>query len=71
MAIANRIARAVYKILGGENYRELGYARGNKEAKIKNLLNQLKNLGLNVRHEVHETIVAQSMTVNPSGLATA
>jgi len=71
VAVANRIARAIYKILSGENYRELGYKRAEgKERKIKTLLSQLKSLGVAVRHEAHETIVSESMTVSSSGLST-
>ena len=52
VAIANRIARAIYKIIAGDKYKELGYMRGDpKEHKIKLLIKQLKNLGVedNVR----------------------
>ena len=69
MAIANRIARSVYKILGGESYKELGYKRAEgSEKRIKNLLNQLKSLGVSVRQEAHETIVSESIKVDSSGL---
>ena len=57
MAIANRLARAIFKILGGENYKDLGYMRGNPdEEKIKGLVMQLKNLGVNIKHVDHELI---------------
>ena len=70
VAIANRIARSVYKVLGGESYRELGYARANSsEAKTKNLLNQLKNLGLKIRYVGNEVIVSETMQVSPSGVS--
>jgi len=36
VAVANRIARAIYKIIAGDKYKELGYLRGDpKEHKIK------------------------------------
>jgi transposase len=57
VAIANRLARAIFKILGGENYKDLGYMRGNPdEEKIKGLVMQLKNLGVNIKHLNHELI---------------
>ena len=72
VAIANRLARAIYKVLGGEDYKELGYSRANSnEAKAKNLLNQLKNLGLKVRYVGNEVVVSESMKVRPSGVSLA
>ena len=72
VAIANRLSRSIYKILGGESYKELGYTRANSEqAKAKNLLNQLKNLGMKIRYVGEEVIVSESMLVNSSGLARA
>ena len=57
MAIANRLARVIFHILGGENYKDLGYLRGNpNEDKIKTLVQQLKNLGVNIHHKSHEMI---------------
>jgi len=59
VAIANRIAGAVYKIIAGDNYKELGYGRAKEhEDKIRILVNQLKALGVNIRHEGHEKIVS-------------
>lgn len=59
VAIANRIARAVYKVLAGDRYKEIGYARAiDHESKIKSLVNQLKALGVHIRHEGHEKIVS-------------
>jgi hypothetical protein len=49
IAIANRIARVVYKILCGEKYKELGYMRGDPhEQKIKHLVGQLKAMGVSI-----------------------
>lgn len=57
MAIANRLARVIFKVLGGANYKDLGYMRGNPdEEKIKGLVMQLKNLGVNIKHLNHELI---------------
>lgn len=57
IAIANRLARAIYKVLGGENYKDLGYMRGNpNEEKIKKLVMQLKHMGVDIKHVDHELI---------------
>ena len=59
VAIANRLARVVFKILGGENYKDLGYMRGNpNEDKIRILITQLKNLGVDIQHKNHEKIIS-------------
>jgi len=64
VAIANRIARAVYKILCGENYKELGYMRGDPhEQKVRHLVGQLKALGVNVFHHNHQMIVSEKRVV--------
>lgn len=47
----------IFKILGGENYKDLGYIRGNpNEDKIKKLVQQLKSLGVSIHHKNHELI---------------
>jgi hypothetical protein len=64
VAIANKIARAVYKILSGDKYKELGYMRGDPhEQKIRTLVNQLKALGVNVFHHNHQMIVSEKRVV--------
>ena len=64
VAIANRIARAIYKILAGDKYKELGYMRGDPhEIKIKNLVGQLKALGVNIFHHNHQMIVSEKKVV--------
>ena len=70
IAIANRIARAVYKILCGEKYKELGYMRGDPhEQKIKHLVGQLKAMGVNVFHHNHQMIVSEKrVVVEKSGI---
>ena len=70
VAIANRLARAVYKILGGETFKDLGYARGAErdERKIKSLLSQLRNMGLTVHKNTSEVIVSEEITVTSSGV---
>ena len=70
VAIANRIARAVYKVLAGDKYKEIGYGRAiDHELKIKALVNQLKALGVDIRHEGHQKVVSmQKVTVSDSGV---
>jgi hypothetical protein len=70
VAVANRIARVVFKILSGGQYRELGYRRGvDHEDRIKVLINQLKSLGVDIRHEGHEKIVSvKKLTVDTTGV---
>ena len=70
VAIANRLARAIYLILGGQKYRELGYMRGSPhEEKIRKLVNQLRALGVNIKHVNHQMIVSdKKITVEKTGL---
>lgn len=70
VAIANRLARSIYKVLGGENYKELGYCRAiDHEDKIRNLINQLKALGVQIKHESHEKILSvKKLTVDSTGV---
>ena len=65
MAIANRLARTVYKILGGDSYKDLGYYRGHmpNEKKIANLCAQLKNMGLDVSYQKKEILVSKTTKV--------
>lgn len=70
MAIANRMARSIYKVLGGENYKELGYCRAiDHEDKIRVLINQLKALGVDIRHEGHQKVVSvKQLKVDTTGV---
>jgi hypothetical protein len=70
VAIANRLARTIFKVLGGASYKELGYRRGvDHEDKIRILINQLKALGVNIRHEGHEKIVSvKKLRVDTTGV---
>lgn len=70
VAIANRLARSIYLILGGQEYRELGYMRGDPhEEKIKRLVNQLKALNVNIHHVNHQMIVSgKKITVEDTGI---
>jgi hypothetical protein len=58
VGIANRLARAVYKVMGGSSYKDLGYKRGDPaEKQIEQLVRKLKSLGVDIRHENHQMIV--------------
>ena len=71
MAIANRLARSIYKILAGDSYKELGYVRAiDHEAKIKSLVNQLKALGVRIQHKGHEKIYSvRKLKVDNTGVS--
>mgnify|MGYP001490992182 FL=1 len=70
VAIANRLARSIYMILGGDQYRELGYMRGDPhEQKVKRLVNQLRALGVDIKHIDHQMIVSnRKITVEKTGI---
>lgn len=73
VAIANRMARATYKIIAGDKFKELGYGRAKEhEDKIEILINQLKALGVNIRHEGHEKIVSvRKLKIDSTGVQLA
>lgn len=55
------MARAIYKIIQGDKYKEIGYMRGDpKEHKIKLLVRQLKNLGVQIHNYNHQMIIAKN-----------
>ena len=70
MAIANRLARAVYKVLGGAIYKDLGYMRGDPvEQQIERIVRKLKSLGVNIKHDNHQMIVStRKVTVDQTGI---
>lgn len=70
VAIANRIARAVHKVLGGQTYKDIGYMRGDPvEKQIEIYIKKLKSLGVNIRHENHQTIVSsRKVKVDDTGI---
>lgn len=71
MAIANRLARAIYKVLGGNEFKDLGYKRGDPhEDRIRKLIAELKSLGVNVRHQHHQVIIdsVKKVKVDKTGL---
>jgi hypothetical protein len=58
VAIANRLARAIYKVLGGAPFKDIGYKRGDPhEDQVRRLVAKLKNLGVDIRHENHQMII--------------
>ena len=64
VAIANRLARTIYKVLAGDKYKELGYMRGDPhEIKVKQLVGQLRALGVNIFHHNHQMIVSEKRLV--------
>jgi hypothetical protein len=70
VAIANRIARVVYKVLGGNAYKDLGYMRGDPvEKQIEQLVRKLKNLGVDIRHENHQMITSvRKVKIDSTGI---
>ena len=70
VAIANRLARIIYKIMAGDKYKDLGYGRAKEhEDKIQTLINQLKALGVKIRHEGHEKIVSiKKVVIDETGV---
>ena len=71
VAIANRLARAIYKILGGAPFKDIGYMRGDPhEHQVRRLVAQLKNLGVDIKHQNHQLIVSSTrkVTVDNTGI---
>lgn len=70
MAIANRIARTIYKVLGGANFKDIGYMRGDPvEKQVEVLVRKLKALGVDIRHENHQLIVStRKVKVDQTGI---
>jgi len=71
VAIANRLARTIYKVLGGSPFKDIGYMRGDPhEEKVKRLVAQLKSLGVNISHQNHQMIVSSTrkVTVDDTGI---
>ncbi len=70
VAIANRLARVIFKVLAGDQFKDIGYIRASDhEEKIKKLVNQLKALGVDIRHQGHQKIVStRNAVVSNSGV---
>ena len=64
------MARAIYKVLGGKPFKDLGYCRAvEHEDKIRILVNQLKALGVDIRHEGHQKVVSvKKLRVDTTGV---
>lgn len=70
VAIANRIARAVFCVLAGAEYKEIGYQRAKtNQDKIETLVKQLKNLGVKIRYENHEQVVTEIVKIDSTGVS--
>jgi len=54
----------------GDSYKEIGYMRGDPhENKVRQLVGQLKALGVNIKHETHQMIVsAKDFNVDKTGV---
>lgn len=70
VAIANKLARVVYKILAGATYKDIGYLRGDpREQKIQHYLKSLRALGVNISYHNHQIIESKrTFFVEASGL---
>lgn len=71
VAIANRLARAIYKVLGGAQFKDIGYMRGDPhEQQVRRLVAQLKNLGVDIKHVNHQLIVdsVRKVKVDDTGI---
>ena len=62
VAIANRIARAVYKVLAGDKYKELTHNRvDTNEQEIKKLVHRLRLYGADVQYKSEKITVTHSV----------
>lgn len=71
VAIANRLARTIYKVLGGKPFKDIGYMRGDPhEQQVRRLVAQLKNLGVDIQHVNHQLIVSsvRKVSVEQTGI---
>ena len=70
VAIANRIARSIFKVLAGDDYKDIGYMRGDPhENKVRQLVARLKALGVNIKHESHQMIYStKDIKVDSTGV---
>jgi hypothetical protein len=70
VAIANRLARAIYKVMDGAPCKDLGYMRGDPaEKQIEQLVRKLRSLGVDIKHENHQMIVStRKVKVDDSGI---
>jgi hypothetical protein len=71
VAIANRLARTIYRVLGGYPFKDIGYMRGDPhEEKVRRLVAELRSLGVNIKQHNHQMIVdsVRKVTVDNTGI---
>ena len=70
VAIANRLARSIFKVLGGECYKEIGYMRGDpRQGQIEKLVKKLRALGVDIKHNNHQMITStRTVSVEKTGI---
>lgn len=70
MAIANKLARVIYKIIRGDQYKDIGYMRGDpQERQITGLVQKLRSLGVNIYHVNHQIITSEKkLVIDDSGV---
>jgi transposase len=70
VAIANKLARVIFKVIRGEHFKDIGYMRGDpQEQKIRGLLHELRSLGLKIYHVNHQTITSErKLVIDPTGI---
>lgn len=70
VAIANRLARSIFFVLGGKSYKDIGYMRGDpREAQIEKQVKKLRALGVDIHHERHQMIYSiKKVSVEATGI---
>jgi transposase len=70
VAIANRLARTIFKVLGGANYKDIGYMRGDpREGQIEKMVRKLRAMGVDIQHQNHQMIVSTNrVSVEQTGI---
>lgn len=67
MAVAHSLLIAIFFVLSGEQFKDLGadyYTNFNREKKINSHVKQLSKLGVNIPEDVLRDIMLESMKVN-------
>lgn len=70
VAIANRMARTIFKVLGGKSYKDIGYMRGDpREGQIEKLVRKLRAMGVDVKSHNHQMIYSvRKVQVESTGI---
>ena len=70
VAIANRLARSIFFVLGGKSYKDLGYVRGDpRDERIEKLVRKLRALGVDINHQNHQMIYSvRKVSVEATGI---